>query len=107
MNSFCMSCLRTGTHSLTCPDLPYINPLVPVIPGRWVDEYATVVIPMVPVDRMGAFSKGPETVAEATAYRAPMPVWPLALVFCGLVLMALGLVLNDPVARALYALAHG
>lgn len=48
-----------------------------------------------------------EMVVQTTNPRPVIPVWAVACVFWGLVLMAIGGVLRDPVARLVWGAIHG
>lgn len=119
----CMSCLLVGTHSRTCPDLGLLSlqPSVPVVRGRYTGdetEVLTVVIPREPQAEdtlagglswtgvIEAFDKTPQSHAKRRSDHGRVPVWALASVFLGAVLMAFGFVMNEPVSQALWTLLH-
>lgn len=52
---------------------------------------------------MDAFVEVPQSHAKGRTARGPMPVWPVVLILAGLVLMAIGFLLNGPVSL----LVHG
>jgi len=56
---------------------------------------------------MDAFAEAPQTHAEARSARPPVPVWPVALILLGLVLMAFGWLLNEPISLLIYTAIHG
>lgn len=76
----CMSCLRTYRCAPDCPDRVAMDH----------DPSATCVM------------EGPQIVAEPRSIVPRVPVWALACIVSGLVLAMLGLVLNGPVARAVW-----
>lgn len=118
----CMSCLLVGTHSRTCPDLGLLSlSSPPVVRGPYTGadtEVLTIVIPREPeadqtLDHgltwtgvVNALEKGSQRPAEARSERTPIPVWALASVFAGVVLMALGFLLNDPVSHLIFGAIH-
>jgi hypothetical protein len=51
---------------------------------------------------MNALDKGPEMPAERPSRVPRVPVWSVACVFSGSVLMAVGWMLNEPVARLIW-----
>jgi hypothetical protein len=56
---------------------------------------------------MDAIEKGPQSHAEGRTGVPGVPVWALGMVFAGLVLMAIGFLLNEPVSMLIYTMIHG
>jgi len=56
---------------------------------------------------MEALDKAPQSHAKGRTDVPGIPVWALVLIFAGLVLMAIGWLLNEPVAWFIYRLIHG
>lgn len=54
-----------------------------------------------------AFENQPQSHADRSARPALMPVWPVACVFVGLILVALGLVFNSQTTRFVWSLITG
>lgn len=79
----CMSCLRTK-----CP---------PDCPDRVALDGGLSVTGV-----MRAIDEAPEMPTEARSPVPRVPVWALACIVSGLVLVAIGLVLRDPVARVVW-----
>lgn len=88
----CMTCLRRGTHAVDCADQT----------SQWDLVRRALVTPTVDVPVV-AFQEP----AEARTPRAPMPVWPVAVLLLGLVLMALGTLARDPIAVWIWGQIHG
>lgn len=114
----CMSCLRARRHSRTCPDL-YVYDIYgpPVVPGYRLEDSYIITQDIPPpasvhdtldgslswTGVMDAFVEVPQSHAKGRTARGPMPVWPVVLIMAGLVLMAIGFLLNGPVSL----LVHG
>lgn len=96
----CMSCLRVGPHAPDClDDRTVILPVVQAearVRGYLADNALTV------TGVIRAIVKDPETHAEDRTGIPRVPVWSLAAIVSGLVLMAIGWVLNDPVAQFVF-----
>lgn len=80
----CMSCLRVGVCAWNCEDRLALD---------------RTSVDVVPVTRAVEASEIP---AEGRPAVPRVPVWALACIVCGLVLVAIGLVLRDPVARTVW-----
>jgi len=55
---------------------------------------------------MEALEKAPQSHAEGRTDAPGAPVWAIAMIFAGLVLMAIGWLLNDPIAQLIYGSIH-
>jgi hypothetical protein len=55
---------------------------------------------------MDAFDKAPQSHAKDRTGEPWVPVWALALILAGLVLMAVGWLLNDPITQWIYGALH-
>ena len=55
---------------------------------------------------MDAIEKGPQSHAKGQTDAPWVPAWALLRIFAGLVLMAVGWLLNDPVSHLIYGVIH-
>jgi hypothetical protein len=55
---------------------------------------------------MDALDKAPQSHAEGRTGEPAAPVWAIAMIFAGLVLMAIGWLLNDPITQLIYGAIH-
>lgn len=93
-------------HALDCIDVMVTAILVPVIPGPDVPNVDTLAGGLTWTGVMRAIEEAPESHAEPRSGVPRVPVWSVASVFLGLVLMAVGFVLNAEVAAFVWGLTR-
>lgn len=69
------------------------------------DDTLTGALSMTGVIR--AIEKAPQSHAKGRGDRPAIPVWTLAIIMLGVVLMAIGFLLNESIAWAIYRMIHG
>lgn len=108
-----MSCLLVGTHSRTCADLSALTSIMPAVSDRTAvmaggygyADVTTEVLPVVDDNPSVSWTRvieASEGNAEGRNRRSRVPAWAMVSLVVGAALMAIGMVLRDPVARMVF-----